>query len=166
MLKGFVTNLGKYNEGILQGEWVTFPISEDELEEVFERIGINEIYEEFFFSDWECEFEHGLGEYENIDSVNELAENLEEIETYGEEDKLHAIIEATGYSLWEAIRYIDAADFFPGYTMEEVAEEYVNEWFVTPNTPDIFVRYFDYEAFARDIRFDGYTETDYGVICI
>ena len=25
---------------------------------------------------------------------------------------------------------------------------------------------FDYEAFARDLRFDGYTETEHGVICI
>ena len=32
MLKGFITNLGKYNEGELVGEWVTFPIDEDELD--------------------------------------------------------------------------------------------------------------------------------------
>ena len=48
--------------------------------------------------------------------------------------------------------------------LEEVAEELVNESYFTKDTPDIFTRYFDYKAFARDLGFDGYTETSYGVI--
>ena len=32
------------------------------------------------------------------------------------------------------------------------------------NLPEFALRYFDYEAFARDLSFDGYTETKYGVI--
>ena len=36
----FITNLGKYNEGNLVGEWVKFPTTEEELKKVFERIGI------------------------------------------------------------------------------------------------------------------------------
>ena len=31
MINIFITNLGKYNEGELIGEWVTLPISEEEL---------------------------------------------------------------------------------------------------------------------------------------
>ena len=38
--EAFVTNLGKYNEGELVGEWVQFPTTEDKMKEVFERIGI------------------------------------------------------------------------------------------------------------------------------
>lgn len=45
-MKIFLTNLGKYNEGELIGEWVELPASSEELQEVFERIGINEEYEE------------------------------------------------------------------------------------------------------------------------
>lgn len=163
MLKGFITNLGKYNEGQLIGEWIEFPISEDELEEVFERIGINEEYEEIFFTDWECDFETGLGEYEDIEAVNDLAEALEAVERYSEEDKLEAIIKATGDSLQEALRYMDDATFYPGYTLKEVAEEIVSECY---DLPEIALRYFDYKAFARDLSFDGYTETYTGVICI
>ena len=37
----FITNLGKYNEGNLIGEWVKFPTTEEELKKVFERIGID-----------------------------------------------------------------------------------------------------------------------------
>ena len=42
MIRVFITNLGKYNEGMLIGEWVNFPASDEELEAVFERIGIND----------------------------------------------------------------------------------------------------------------------------
>ena len=38
--EAFVTNLGKYNEGELVGEWVKFPTTEEEMQKVFERIGI------------------------------------------------------------------------------------------------------------------------------
>lgn len=162
MLRGYITNLGKYNEGHLIGEWIDFPISEEELEAVYERIGINEEYEETFFTDWECDFDTGLGEYENIEDINELAEALEA----ADEDLIEAYIEATGDSLWEALDHAENAIFYPGYTLEEVAEEYVNECIFTKDTPEIFTRYFDYAAFARDLSFDGYYETDNGVICI
>lgn len=41
-IKGFIANLEKHLEGELIGEWVTFPISEEELNEVLKRIGIGE----------------------------------------------------------------------------------------------------------------------------
>ena len=39
----YIANLGKYNEGYLVGAWFTFPIDE---EDVKEKIGLNEQYEE------------------------------------------------------------------------------------------------------------------------
>lgn len=56
----FITNLRKYNEGELMGEWVKFPTTVEELKEVFERIGIGskdefgQPYEEWFITDYEC----------------------------------------------------------------------------------------------------------------
>ena len=166
MIKGFITTLGKYNEGVLVGEWITFPIDEEDLKAVLERIGINEEYEEAFFTDWESDIDCGFGECENIEHINELAERLEEIESSYEIDKLEAIIEATGCDLEQAMEEMDDAIFYPGYTLEEVAEEIVNDCYFTKDTPDILTRYFDYEAFARDLSFDGYTETASGVICL
>ena len=85
-IKGFITNLGKYNEGHLIGKYINFPIDEDDLQLVLKEIGcsyynedgeyINTGYEEFFFTDWECDFSHDFGEYENIDKINEIAENI------------------------------------------------------------------------------------------
>ena len=44
--EAFITNLGKYNEGFLVGEWVKFPVTNEEMQVVFRRIGIGFI---FFF---------------------------------------------------------------------------------------------------------------------
>ena len=52
----FLTNLGRYVEGCLIGEWVKLPVAEDKLEEVLVRIGINERYEEYFITDYESLF--------------------------------------------------------------------------------------------------------------
>lgn len=161
LLKVFVTNLGKYNEGELIGEWVSLPVDENELEEVLERIGINEEYEEYFITDYETDLD-GLkvGEYSNISELNELAEQLADLDKYDLE-KVGAIIEAYGAGLQEAIENIDDYTYYSGKTLEDVAYEIVEECY---ELPEIAQRYFDYEAFARDLSFDGYTETTNGVI--
>lgn len=38
--EAFITNLGKYNEGFLVGEWVKFPVTNEEMQAVFRRIGM------------------------------------------------------------------------------------------------------------------------------
>lgn len=64
----------KYNEGALVGEWVKFPTTAEELQKVFERIGIGSKddfghpYEEWFITDYDCYVDglyEMLGEYEN-----------------------------------------------------------------------------------------------------
>ena len=94
--EAFVTNLGKYNEGALVGEWVKFPTTEEELKKVFERIGIGStdefghVYEEWFITDYECPI-HGvydmLGEYESLDKLNYLAALIDDLPKY-EQEKL------------------------------------------------------------------------------
>ena len=44
--EAFITNLDKYNEGFLVGEWVEFPVTNEEMQAVFKRIGIGRRYEE------------------------------------------------------------------------------------------------------------------------
>ena len=46
----YVANLGKYNEGELVGAWFTPPIDYDEMAE---RIGLNDEYEEYAIHDYE-----------------------------------------------------------------------------------------------------------------
>lgn len=164
-INGYITNLGKYNEGILQGEWITFPIDEEELEEALERIGINEEYEETFFTDWESEIELDLGEYESIEAVNELAERLED----WDEDTLAAATEIWG------LKYIDL-DSPEDYTLySDINNEYDlgYYWIEESGCYDTSAlgnlsNYIDYEGFGRDVNLEtngGFTSYGYIECC-
>ena len=68
----YIANLGKYNEGYLVGAWFTFPIDE---EDVKEKIGLNEQYEEYAIHDTD-NFPIAIGEYVSIEELNRKAELL------------------------------------------------------------------------------------------
>ena len=70
----YVANLGKYNEGELVGAWFTPPIDYDEMAE---RIGLNDEYEEYAIHDYELPFE--IDEYTPIEEVNRLCEMVEDL---------------------------------------------------------------------------------------
>lgn len=104
MLKGFITNLGKYNEGELVGKWISFPIDEDELEDVLECV-----------------------------------------------------------SLEDAIEYFENENFtyYRDMTLLDVAYDVIDSCY---KLDDFAIRYFDFEAFARDLSYDGYSECANGVL--
>ena len=56
LFEAYVTNLGKYNEGELVGKWITFPITKKELDKALREIGINENYDEWFFTDFDGKY--------------------------------------------------------------------------------------------------------------
>lgn len=70
----YIANLGKYNEGTLQGEWFSFPI---DMQEVAETIGLNAQYEEWAIHDYEFDFPLTISEYADIEKLNELVETIE-----------------------------------------------------------------------------------------
>lgn len=162
-MKGFITNLGKYNEGYLVGKWIDFPIDDDDFEKELASIGVvaGSMYEEWFITDYDCalfDMHDAFGEYPNIDDINEVAEALDY-----REDEFVALLEVCSYE--DALDHLEDEDFTFYYdmTLEDVAYELVDECY---NLPEIAQRYFDYKAFARDLSFDGYTETSNGVICL
>ena len=155
MLTAFITNLGKYNEGELIGKWINFPISEEELQEVFAEIGINEEYEEFFFTDYEDNW-FNLGEYESIDTLNEIGEILEDMED--SEEVFQALLE-DGYDIYEAIEIVKECDymFYDNCNdMTDVAYKYIEQTGMLDNVPEFAQRYFDYEQFGRDMDIEGH----------
>lgn len=158
----YLTNLGKYNEGELIGEWVELPVSHEELQKVFERIGINEEYEEYFITDYECDF-YEVGEYESLDTLNEIAERIEEL---GEEESevVKALMSELGYTLNEAIDKVNSGDYriySDCDDMTDIAYQVVEECGYLNNVPDNVARYFDYESFGRDLGIEGtYIFTD------
>ena len=179
--QAFVTNLGKYNEGALVGEWVKFPTTEEEMQKVFERIGIGSkdefgaVYEEWFITDYECPV-HGvydmLGEYESIDKLNYLASRLDEMDKHDQE-KFVAIMEAgcdevsNIDDLINLTYNLDCYDFIPSVTDEEDLGRYYIEDAGIYDTKSMgsLVNYIDYERFGRDVAMDeGGRFTDEGYI--
>lgn len=155
-MKIYLTNLGKYNEGELVGEWVELPAAQEELEKVFERIGINEEYEEYFITDYECDL-YEVGEYENIDKLNDIAERIKELDEEGSK-VVKALIQKLDYTLDEAIDKVNSGDYMiynDCENMTDVAYQVVEECGYLENVPDNVARYFDYKSFGRELGIWG-----------
>lgn len=173
MLNVFVNTWGNYNEnGADGGQWITLPMEEEELKEVLSNIaklmGDNDPEWAIHDFEWTTEIEmDDISEYAYIFDVNEKCLAIEQLEEW-EAEEIAAAMEAYGYTFEDAMERQQQGyfTFYRGMDLEDVAEELVNECYA-PDTPtaEFLARYFDYESFARDLTFDGYTETKYGVIC-
>ena len=171
MLNIFINTCGNYNEnGADGGEWVTLPTEPEKLTDILNMLAeeLEEDDPEYFINDyeWTTEIEpRAIDEMENIEELNDLINELDQLEER-EQKEIAAAIEAYGYDFMEALEKQQRGyfTFYEGMDLEEVAEEIINDCYFTKDTPDIFTRYFDYAAFARDLSFDGYTETAHGVI--
>lgn len=162
MLSIFLTNLKKYNEGQLVGQWIDLPC--DDLESVVVEVS-GQNGDEVFISDYSTELDLKIGEYEPLEHLNELARQYEDLEEW-QQDTVKAYLEASGDTLQDlesALEHYEDCTFYPGYDLEDVARELVNECY---DLPEIAQRYFDYAAFAHDLGYDGYTEVSNGVIYI
>lgn len=165
-LKAFVTNLGKYNEGVLCGEWVYFPIDEDEFnEKVLPDIGVDgKRYEEWFITDYECELDgvaEYLGEYPSLEDVNILAEALDS----WDEDYAQAVVDVCGFD--DIINYDESAFLIiEAESDADIGEYYINETRMATDIPEWLINCVDYEAYGRDIRFNsdgGFSNNGYFV---
>ena len=152
MMRIYLTNLGKYNEGELIGKWVELPISDEELEATLEEIGIDgERYQETFITDYETDI-NGLkiGEYDGIEELNELTEVIEA----NDPEAVEALI-YFGYDTAEEIAdYIDDILFFEGSDDYGIGYYYAIECGCL-DIPDNIQNYFDFEAYGRDIELEG-----------
>ena len=171
MLNIFVNTWGNYNtNGADGGQWITLPLDPDELEEVLENIAelMGDEDPEWAIHDyeWLTEIElDEIGENDDIFELNERCQEAEDLDEW-EAEEIAAAIEAYGYTFAEALERQQRGCFvfYQGQDLEEVAEQIADECYLY-DAPEFLARYFDYEAFARDLSFDGYTETKYGVIC-
>lgn len=174
----FITNLGKYNEGELVGEWVKFPTTAEELKEVFKRIGIGQRddfgqpYEEWFITDYDCYVDglySKLGEYENLDELNYLASKLDEM-SESEYAQFQAGMEMGDHcgSLQEIINLTENLDCYEVYPdihdYDDLGRYYIDELEVM-QVPEHLQNYIDYEAYGRDVAMDkNGTFTDQGYV--
>lgn len=121
-MRVYIANLGKYNEGYLVGDWFSFPIDE---EDVAERIGLNERYEEYAVHDTE-NFPIEIGEYISIEELNEMYEMICELPDYIT-DSLDEFVSNYG-SLEELYDHRDDMILYAGCEdMTDVAYYFIDE---------------------------------------
>lgn len=174
----FITNLGKYNEGELVGEWVKFPTTAEELKEVFKRIGIGQKddfgqpYEEWFITDYDCYVDglySKLCEYENLDELNYLASKLDEM-SESEYAQFQAGMEMGDHcgSLQEIINLtenLDCYEIYPNIEDYDDLGRYYLEELEVSKVPAHLQNYIDYEAYGRDVALEeNGTFTDQGYV--
>lgn len=174
----FITNLGKYNEGELIGEWVKFPTTAEEIKAAMDSIGIGQMddfgyaYEEWFITDYDCYVDglyDKLGEYVNLDELNYLASKLDEF-SQSEYEQFQAAMSVGDHSgsLQDMINLTENLDCYevnPNITdYDDLGRYYINE-LEAMQIPDYLQNYIDYEAYGQDVALDEDGQfTDYGYV--
>ena len=171
MLNIFVNTWGNYNEnGADGGEWITLPMDADELKEKLQAIAeaMNDNDPEWLINDyeWTCEWEgREIDENESIFELNKYVTSLDEL------DECQQTVYAAAVEYW-GYEYIDVEDVDDYNLYTDIHNEYDlgYYWAVESGCYEIdekspLSRYFDYEAFGRDINIEadgGFTS--YGFI--
>jgi len=133
-MKIYLTDLKAYNSGHLVGEWINLPIEEIELKDKIEAIlikgsyicGYNETHEEYFITDWECEF-FDIKEYDNPYELNKKAFKIEELDSEDKSKMGFLLDNNLASNLDDAIEKYQNVIIYKTTTMKEVAKEYIEE---------------------------------------
>ena len=159
-MRVYITNLGKYNDGELIGEWFILPI---DFEEVKERIGLNNEYEEYAIHDWELPFE--ISEYTSIEEINRLCSMAEELASMDMGEAISDIQNPFFSSFQELYEHKDDIIYYPECNdMTDVAYYLINECGALGEIPTSIQDYIDYEAYGRDLEISGsFVITNHGV---
>ena len=162
VFEAYVTNLGKYNEGVLAGEYLKFPATTEDVQALLKRIGVDGVrYEEIFITDFESDvlglYDY-LNEYDNIDELNHLSHVLSELDQ-SDLEKFEAAIAYGEHTssvkdLINLAQNLDCYDFIPGIEDEEDLGRYYIEELDALQVPEHLKNYIDYEAYGRDVSME------------
>ena len=152
-IKIWIGNLAAYNAGILRGEWVTLPVSDEDLQAVYARIG----GEEHAIMDYSTDIDGlKIGEYDDIDELNEAAEAIADFD--GTQLEAFGAFLKDGCSLSDAVGHTENNDFTyyaDCFNMADVAQQYCDDCGILDRIPDDLQCYFDFEAYGRDMEIEG-----------
>ena len=160
----YLTNLGKYNEGDLVGEWLELPATEKEIEESFKRIGIDGInYEEYFITDYEDSI-FKIEEYSNLEYLNEIAEKIENL---NDDEKIifQYLKDYQNYDFEKTFEIIENENYLYYANIkneEDLGEAISEDWEI----PENLINYIDYEAIGRDATFENWDIYKNIAICL
>ena len=184
MIKLYLANLGKYNEGELKGAWIELPYTQEELEEKFVEIGIAHydaegnyvpyvvetdekgyeyMYEEYAIHDYETDLNIPINEYSSLSNLNAIAENVEDHEV----EYINLLLDNGNISLRDLIEE-PASKLLQNYNFieldsniwnedEKIGYGYIDEVMcgIDQLPREVLEIYFDFEAYGRDLRLSG-----------
>lgn len=163
MINAYVTNLGRYNEGCLDGEWLKLPATSEQVQSLLKRIHIDgKHYEEIFITDYDIDI-NGLydllGEYESIAELSYLASLLDDLQDY-ELDVFTAALALGEHTssvkdLINLAQNLDCFDFYTDIADEDDLGRYYAEELDCLAIPEHLRNYIDYEAYGRDIDLES-----------
>ena len=184
MIKLYLANLGKYNEGVLKGAWIELPYTQEELEEKFVEIGIAHydaegnyvpyvvetdekgyeyMYEEYAIHDYETDLNIPINEYSSLSNLNTIAENVDEndieyinILLNNGDIGLRDLLEDTSKNTLQGYTFIDLDSSIYNED-EKIGYGYIDEVIcgIDQLPREVLERYFDFEAYGRDLRLSG-----------
>lgn len=165
----FIENLNARNNGKLIGEWVNFPATEEEIDDILNLIGCTDetgrLVNEYFVSDYDddtgLDLFLMLGEHASLEDVNELAEKLEEMEEC-DWDTLRYVIEAFGHKeAYEVLINNELDEYYVlplegSYADDDalVGRALLDSGLLWFDVPEGLERYLDESAIGRDFMMD------------
>ena len=156
-----------YNNGILNGEWVTLTGDyDDDLAAAMEKYSYGGKHDVSVMDtdiDPEEPWTNGMASSMDLDQLEELIAKWDALNDY-DKTKVKAAIEAQGaWCVMEIFDSLDDIEFWQNMTLMDVAAELVDEG-AFGTIPDSIISSIDYAAVARDLDLEGYTETEYGAV--
>jgi antirestriction protein len=161
-IEAFVTNLGRYNEGYLGGEFLKLPATAEEVQALFQRIHVDGVrYEEIFITDYETDVSglyDCLSEYADLDELNYFAALLDDLDE-GDREKFEAALSYGDYTgslkdLINLAQNLDCYEYYPGICDEDDLGRYMIGEMGSLEVPEYLQNYIDYEAYGRDVSLE------------
>lgn len=168
----YVGTYGMYNSGSLFGKWfdlTDYADAKEFYQDCYEYHR-NEFDPELMFQDWENIPDFLISECSLDDKAFEYFQALDEMDDDTTEAfKIYcehiSSWPGNGNALDQQVESFQESyrGYFGGSMKDakiEYAYQYVDETGMLANAPSVLERYFDYDAFARGLFLEGYTEVD------
>lgn len=158
----YLTNLAKYNEGVLVGEWVDLSEGHNVVTKCLKRVLGND--EEYFISDYEADFD--ISEYENLEELTEFAGYFDKLSDY-EKTSVIYLLDYLCLERSEVLEKMRNDDVLGDLCLYEASneEELGREISEYMEIPENLKFYINYEMIGRDEVANGATQVgDYYVI--
>ena len=163
----YVGTYAKYNSGSIFGMWIDLESVSDAYEffEVCRALHSDEADPEFMMQDYQGFPEELYHESMSVDDVEKIIAFVALDDN--DREMLEAFCECYGGDATDADNIDDVRERCMGQfdTFQDFADQCANEKLECMNAPEFCTRYFDYEAYARDLKY-GCSVSDNGYIFI